>query len=252
LVTVLVGAVVEPLGEPDGLIAFDPSRFPTRGTHSVGVKRQWGEPRGKVDPCQGGVSMAYVTRRAHAVLDVRWSRPEEWARDERRRQECHGPPVGRDHTRQAQGLERLDAWGHQGPHRGVTGDDALGRHRRCRGELRERGEHSGLGVPGTTTMRDLEAPWPEDQRRGRRPKAPWPAVTQWRHALPPTAWRRLTVRDGEQGPVAIAMVTRRVQTRLARQRTGPAAWLVVTRRPLADENGWEAQAARDATDHDPC
>src|SRR4249920_2036083 len=39
LVTVLVGEVVDQLGEPDGIIAFDPSSFPKRGTHSVGVKR---------------------------------------------------------------------------------------------------------------------------------------------------------------------------------------------------------------------
>ena len=36
LVTVLVGQVAERLGEPDGIIAFDPSSFPKRGTHSVG------------------------------------------------------------------------------------------------------------------------------------------------------------------------------------------------------------------------
>jgi hypothetical protein len=35
--------------------------------------------------------------------------------------------------------------------------------------------------------------------------------------------------------VAIEMVKRRVQTRMERQRTGPAEWLIVTRRPLADE-----------------
>ena len=46
------------------------------------------------------------------------------------------------------------------------------------------------------------------------------------------------------------MVKRRVQTRLERKRTGPQEWLVVTRRPLADEPGWEAQASRDATDQD--
>src|SRR5713101_8683353 len=34
LVTVLVGQVAERLGEPDGIIAFDPSSFPKRGTHS--------------------------------------------------------------------------------------------------------------------------------------------------------------------------------------------------------------------------
>ncbi len=33
LVTVLVGQVAERLGEPDGIIAFDPSSFPKRGTH---------------------------------------------------------------------------------------------------------------------------------------------------------------------------------------------------------------------------
>jgi len=40
------------------LIAFDPSSFPKRGTHSVGVKRQWCGHRGKVDNCQGAALMA--------------------------------------------------------------------------------------------------------------------------------------------------------------------------------------------------
>ena len=46
------------------------------------------------------------------------------------------------------------------------------------------------------------------------------------------------------------MVKRRVQTRLERKRTGPEEWLVVTRRPLADESTLEAQASRDASDQD--
>src|SRR5215510_2128233 len=61
LITVLVGEVVERLGEPYGIIAFDPSSFPKRGTHSVGVKRQWCSHRGKVDNCQVGVFMGYVS-----------------------------------------------------------------------------------------------------------------------------------------------------------------------------------------------
>src|SRR5262249_4533312 len=37
LIQVLIGQVADPLGEPDGIIAFDPSSFPNRGTHSTGV-----------------------------------------------------------------------------------------------------------------------------------------------------------------------------------------------------------------------
>jgi SRSO17 transposase len=146
LITVLVGEVAERLGEPDGIIAFDPSSFPKRGTHSVGVKRQWCGHRGKVDTCQVGVFMGYVSRQDHALLDFRLSLPEEWTRDERRRQECHVPTEVRYHTRQEQCVEMLDAWRDQVPHGWVTGDDELGRHTRFRHALRERGERSVLGV----------------------------------------------------------------------------------------------------------
>ncbi len=60
----------------------------------------------------------------------------------------------------------------------------------------------------------------------------------------------MSVRDGEKGPIEIEMLTRRVQTRLERKRTGPEEWLVVTRRPLADDSTWEPQASRDACDQD--
>src|SRR5438128_4869802 len=250
LVTVLVGQVAERLGEPDGIIAFDPSSFPKRGTHSVGVKRQWCGHRGKVDNCQVGVFMGYVSGHEHTLLDFRVSLPEDWVRDEPRRQACHVPKEVRYHTRQQQCLEMLDEWGDQVPHGWVTGDDELGRHSWFRGELRARGERYVLGVPCTTTMRDLEAPLPAYAGRGRRPKAPWQSVTDWRQSLKPEVWTRLTVRDGEKGPVGIAMVTRRVQTRLERKRTGPAERLVVTRRPLADDSMLEPQASRDAMDQD--
>src|SRR5882724_11204571 len=242
LVQVWVGQVVERLGEPDGIIAFDPSSVPKRGTHSVGVKRQWCGHRGKVDNCQVGVYMGYVSRHDHALLDFRLYLPQEWTRDEQRRQACHVPPEICYQTRQEQCLEMLDAWRAHVPHGWVTSDDELGRHTWFRQALRERSERYVLGVPCTTTMRDLETLPPAYQGRGRRPKAPWQSVTEWRTSLHPTAWRRLTVRDGEKGPVGIEMVKRRVQTRIERKRTGPEEWLVVTRRPLADESTLEEKS----------
>jgi SRSO17 transposase len=250
LIEVLVPQVVHRLGQPDGIIAFDPSSFPKRGTHSVGVKRQWCGHRGKVDNCQVGVFMGYVSEHEHALLDFRLYLPREWTRDEQRRQACHVPPEIRYQTRQEQCLEMPDAWRAQVPHGWVTGDDELGRYTWFRHALRERGERYVLGVPCTTMMRDLEVPRPEYSGRGRRPQAPWQSVTDWRKSLHPTAWRRLTVRDGEKGPVAIEMVKCRVQTRMERKRTGPQEWLVVTRRPLTDERTLEPRASRDATDQD--
>src|SRR4029434_6891140 len=183
LVAVLVGQVAERLGDSDGIITFDPSSFPKRGTHSLGVKRQWCGHRGKVDNCQVGVFMGYVSHHDHVLLDFRLSLPEEGAPDEQRHQACHVPLEIRYQTRQEQCLEMLDAWGGQVPHGWVTGDDELGRHTRFRHELRARGERYVLGVPCNTTMRDLEAPWPAYQGRGRRPKAPWQSVTAWRPGL---------------------------------------------------------------------
>src|SRR5438093_5719372 len=75
LVQVLVSQVVDRLGERDGVIAFDPSSFPKRGTHSVGVKRPWCAHRGNVDTCQVGVFMGYVCDHEHALLDFRLSLP---------------------------------------------------------------------------------------------------------------------------------------------------------------------------------
>src|SRR5215467_12357566 len=250
LITVLVGQVAERLGEPDGILAFDPSSFPKRGTHSVGVKRQWCSHRGKVDTCQVGVFMGYVSRHDHVLLDFRLSLPQEWVRDEQRRQECHIPEAVSYRTRHEQCLEMLDLWRAQVPHGWVTGDDELGRHTRFRQALRERGERYVLGVPCNTSIRDLEAPLPAYQGRGRRPKAPWHLVSAWRHTLAADGWTRVTVRDGEKGPVDIEMVARRVQTRLERKRTGPAEWLVVTRRPLSDTRTLEPQASPDTTDQD--
>jgi SRSO17 transposase len=250
LVKVLVGEVVDRLGEPDRVIAFDPSSFPKRGTHVVGVKRPWCGHCGKVDTCQVGVYMGYVSRRDHALLDCRLSLPGDWARDPKRRAACHVPEEVQYRTRQEQCVEMLDLWGEQIPHGGVTGDDELGRHARFRHALRERGERSVLGVPCTTTIRDLEAPRPAYQGRGRPPKPLWQSVTVWRHALDPEAWAHVTVRDGEKGPVDIETVTRRVQTRLARKRTGPEKWLVITRHPRADEGTVEGQAAPDARDQE--
>ena len=59
----LAGQVGQELGEPDGVVVFDPSGFPKKGTKSVGVAKQWCGRLGKIENCQVGVYRAYVTRK---------------------------------------------------------------------------------------------------------------------------------------------------------------------------------------------
>jgi SRSO17 transposase len=71
LLGTLAADVGKDLGKPDGVIVFDPSAFPKKGDKSVGVGRQWCGRLGKVENCQVGVYMAYVTRKEHTLVNVR-------------------------------------------------------------------------------------------------------------------------------------------------------------------------------------
>jgi len=51
LLAILARQIGEDLGDPDGVIVFDPSAFAKKGTKSVGVARQWCGRLGKVDNC---------------------------------------------------------------------------------------------------------------------------------------------------------------------------------------------------------
>jgi SRSO17 transposase len=82
----LVRQVGEQLGEEDGVIVFDPSAFPKSGKESVGVARQWCGRLGKVDNCQVGVYMGYVSSKEHALVDTRLYLPKEWTKDKQRMQ----------------------------------------------------------------------------------------------------------------------------------------------------------------------
>ena len=76
------------LGEPDGVLVFDPSAFKKQGKASVGVARQWCGRLGKIDNCQVGVYLGYVSRKEHALVDMRLYLNKEWAKDKPRRKKC--------------------------------------------------------------------------------------------------------------------------------------------------------------------
>ncbi len=113
------------LGSPDGVLVFDPSAFPKKGTASVGMQRQWCGRLGKIDNCQVGIYLAYVGRTDHALVDVRLYLPKEWAKDRRRRQAAGVPRAVRFRTRHELALAMLDERGPSLPHAWVAGDDGI-------------------------------------------------------------------------------------------------------------------------------
>jgi SRSO17 transposase len=214
------------MGEADGVLVFDPSGVLKQGKASVGVARQWCGRAGKVDNCQVGIYMGYVSRKEHALVDTRLYLPEEWTKDRGRCKRAGIPKEIRFRTRHELALEMLREHRSVLPHRWVTGDDEMGRNSHFREELRTMNEQYLLAVPSNTLVRDLDAPTPPYRGSGRRPQVPFQRADSWMETA--KNWTRIEVRAGEKGPLVVEMVKARVQTKLGR-RNGPEETLVVFR-----------------------
>jgi SRSO17 transposase len=229
LLAELVRQVGQELGEADGVLIFDPSSFPKKGTESVGVQRQWCGRLGKVDNCQVGIYLAYASRKEHALLDCRLYLPKEWTQSRKRLNKVGVPKDVRFATRHELALDMLDEHGGQLPHSWITGDDEMGRSSWFRQELRSRGERYLLAVPSNTLVRDLVATAPEHSGNGRRRKTLFVRADVWCASLPEEVWKTVEVRDGEKGPLVVQAVWTLVQAKTEGKVSEVAETLVVFR-----------------------
>ncbi len=71
-------AACEPLSP---VWVIDESAFPKRGRHSAGVGPQYCERSGRVENCQVGVFLSFVTALGHALIDRELYLPEDWCAD---------------------------------------------------------------------------------------------------------------------------------------------------------------------------
>lgn len=233
----LVRQVGASIGRADGVLVIDPSGVLKQGTASVGVARQWCGRAGKVDNCQVGVYMAYVTRDEQALVDARLYMPKEWTKDKRRCKQAGVPKEIKFRTRHALALEMIDRHGGALPHAWVAGDDEMGRNGGFRDELRTRNERYLLAVPSNTLVRDLDAAPPAYSGSGAPPKVPFQRADVWMKTA--RNWTRVEIRPGEKGPLIVEAVKVRVQTKRGR-RNGPEETLVIFRE----------RQSRDAVKHD--
>jgi SRSO17 transposase len=225
--------VAEVLGDPSAVLVLDSSGFPKKGAESCGVARQWCNRLGKLDNCQVGVFLSYAAPAGHAPLDRRLYLPEARAADRAHRRKTHVPGAVAFQEKWRIGLDLLDRSGPGVPHGWVAGDDEFGRATEFREGLRLRHERYVLDVPANTLVREVAV-----RPDGKRP--PFERAEVWAARQPPARWKTITVRDGEQGPLKVRALARRVQTQDEGGRVGPSETLLVVREPGRDGRTWYA------------
>jgi len=225
--------VAEELADADAVLVLDPSGFPKKGTDSCGVARQWCGRLGKVDNCQVGVFLAYVTARGYAPLDRRLYLPRDWANDRRRRRATHVPDEVRFQESWRIGLDLIERSAADVPFGWIAADDEFGRVSALRAALRWRRLRYVLDVPCNTSIRDLA-----NVPASGRPRPPWQGVDAWTAAQPASRWRKIRVGDGAKGPKVVRALEAWVQTKDEDGGAGPRERLVVIRTVDREPRVW--------------
>jgi SRSO17 transposase len=178
--------VAEHLGDPGGVLIVDETGFLKKGIKSCGVARQYSGTAGRIENCQVGVFLGYVTPKGRALIDRGLYLPKEWAGDADRRGAAGVPDEVEFATEivPARGMiERAVAAGV--PARWVTADAVYGSDYHFRIGL----ENQGLGyVAGVRSDSAVASGF-----RQVRAKALLAEV-------PDDGWHRVSCGDGAKGP----------------------------------------------------
>ena len=185
----------------------DDTGFPKKGTHSVGVVRQYCGQVGKQENCRVAVSLSFATEQASLPIAWRLYLPEMWAQDRKRRKETGIPREVTFATKPAIALQQIrKAVEEEVTTAPVLADAAYGNDGRFREGLTELGLEYVVGVQKSTTVwRPGEAPLPAKRwkRRGRPPtllrrdKHHQPiSVKQLAESLAASSWENVSWRQG--------------------------------------------------------
>jgi SRSO17 transposase len=174
------------LRDSHAILVIDETGFLKKGTHSAGVARQYSGTAGRIENCQIGVFLAYVSVRGHTLLDRELYLPKDWLADRDRCQRAAVPearPFATKPQLARQMLARVFA--SDLPAAWVTGDSLYGDNRSLRTWLEAEERAYVLAVSGK------EYVWQAGQQQ---------RVTTLLATLPETGWTRLSAGDGAKGP----------------------------------------------------
>jgi len=138
---------------PFPVLVIDESGFPKRGQHSAGVGLQYCGRTGRVENCQVGVFLSYVTEQGHALIDRELYLPEDWCADPPRRQAAHIPDFLTFETKPELAQHMIQRAQTAGlPIRWVVADTVYGHSPTLRTFLEAQGYASVLAVPNTEVV----------------------------------------------------------------------------------------------------
>jgi SRSO17 transposase len=185
----------------------DDTGFVKKGTHSVGVARQYCGQVGKQENCRVAVSLSVTT--ATASLPVAWRLylPESWAQDPERRETAGVPEEISFETKPAIALRQIRGAIEEGiPAAPVVGDAGYGNETSFREALTALSLRYVLGVNRATTVWKpgegplAKKPWSgrgQPPKRLRRDRDHQPvSVRVLAQGLPEKAWKNITWREG--------------------------------------------------------
>src|SRR5947208_12315520 len=221
---------------------IDDTGFPKKGTHSVGVARQYCGQLGKQDNCQVAVSLSLANAHASLPVAYRLYLPESWASDTARRKKAGVPEEIGFQTKPEIALDQIRAACAAGLPRGVVLMDAgYGTHIDLRRAVTALGLPYIAGILSNTTVwapgtRPLP-PKPYVPSRGRptkqlrRDAEHQPVkVKDLAFSLPAKLWRTITWREGTNVPLKSRFA--RLRIRIAhrdfnRSEPWPEEWLLI-------------------------
>lgn len=215
----------------------DETGLPKKGTHSVGVQRQYCGQLGKVCNCQVAVSLSLVNRWASLPMAFDLYLPHEWADDPERREKSGVPEEIEFRTKPQMALAQIEAAVNAGLELGViNADAAFGDDTDFRDGLTGLHQRYCVGIrEATTVWEEGRGPLPPAASRGRgrqpsrlRRDAEHQPVTVKELALswPAKKFRTVSWREGARG---------KLSSRFAAVRVRPAHRDYLRSEPRAEE-----------------
>jgi SRSO17 transposase len=237
----------------EGVVIVDDTGLPKKGTHSVGVARQYSGTLGRVDNCQVIVTTHYVDAVFDWPVNARVYLPQSWMQDAARLEKAHVPKEIVFKTKGAIALELTDAALSAGlTPRAVVADAGYGEQSALLDGWEDRALAYVVALKSNATFRLAEAVdadphgRPPPRLKGRRrpnginaikDRIPVKTAKTILDTLPEEVWQTVAWREGMKGSLVKSFARIRVyRTDLEREYHDSSGWLILER-PVAGREG---------------